>query len=114
MKAKLVLQPLSKLPRRFLSGVLELVIKYFPHYKSQYVNIVATAAYCGNTGYATDLWPKYYFEEREQIDFCGQPFYITRYWHDYLTRMYGDYMTPPEEADRNAHVSELVPVEKQQ
>jgi lipopolysaccharide cholinephosphotransferase len=30
----------------------------------------------------------------------------------YLKSLYGDYMTPPKESDRNAHVSELVPVEK--
>lgn len=103
-KAKIILVPLSKLPRRFLSNVLELVIKHFPHYKSKYVNIVATAAYCGNTGYATDLWPKQYFEERELVDFCGEQFYITRHWDAYLTRMYGDYMTPPQEKNRiNKH-----------
>lgn len=30
----------------------------------------------------------------------------------YLKSLYGDYMTPPKESDRNAHVSELVPVQE--
>jgi lipopolysaccharide cholinephosphotransferase len=29
----------------------------------------------------------------------------------YLKSLYGDYMTPPKESDRNAHVSELVPID---
>ena len=33
-------------------------------------------------------------------------------YDNYLRSLYGDYMTPPKEADRNAHVSELVPVVK--
>ena len=101
VKAKLVLGTLSKLNRVFLGNVLEWIITRFPHRNSQYVNIVATANYCGNTGYATDLWPKYFFEEREEVEFCGKQFYITRHWDEYLTRMYGDYMTPPQEKARS-------------
>jgi lipopolysaccharide cholinephosphotransferase len=103
-KAKLVLVPLSKLPRKFLGDMLEWVIVHFPHYKSRYVNIVATAAYCGNTGYAKDLCPKCYFEELEKAEFCGESFYITKYWHEYLTKIYGDYMVLPTEDKRvNKH-----------
>lgn len=100
-KSKLIYGSLSRLSRSFWSNMLECVIKYFPHFKSKYVNIVATANYCGNTGYATDLWPKKYFEDIITIDFCGNKFYITKYWHEYLTRMYGDYMTPPDINNRN-------------
>lgn len=99
--SKLVLGSLSKLDRQFLGNVLELVIKHFPHHNSKYVNIVATANYVNDTGYATDLWPKYFFEEREEVDFCGKRFYITKHWDAYLTRMYGDYMTPPKENNRS-------------
>ncbi len=104
-KAKLVYGSLSKLGRRFWSGVLEhLVIKHFPHFRSKSVNIVATANYCNNTGYATDLWPKYFFENRLLTPFEGEMFYITQHWEEYLTEMYGDYMTPPaENARSNKH-----------
>lgn len=100
-KAKLVLGTLSKLGRRFWGNVLELIIKHFPHWNSQYVNIVATANYCGNTGYEKDLCPKRYFHELELVDFCGKKFYITKYWDEYLTKIYGDYMTPPQESARS-------------
>ena len=80
MKSKLTLGTLSKLDRRFLGDVLEVIIKHFPHRNSRFVNIVATAAYCNNTGYATDLWPKYFFVERELVDFCGRKFYVTKHW----------------------------------
>ena len=104
-KSKLVFGTLSKLGRRFWSNVLEyLVIKYFPHFRSKYVDIVATANYCGNTGYAKDLCPKEYFTEFELADFCDARFYITKHWDAYLTKIYGDYMTPPKETDRiNKH-----------
>jgi lipopolysaccharide cholinephosphotransferase len=103
-KARVILTALSKLKRQFLGRVLELVITRFPHRNSQYVNIVATANYSGNTGYATDLWPKELYEERELVDFCGERFYIMKQWDAYLTRMYGDYMTPPEYSKRtNKH-----------
>ena len=101
-KSKLVFGTLSKLGRRFWGNVLEyLVIKHFPHFRSKYVNIVATANYCGCTGYATDLWPKKLFDERELVPFEDHAFYITKHWDAYLTEMYGDYMTPPKENDRS-------------
>lgn len=103
-KAKLVLGTLARLDRLLLGNILEWIIVRFPHRNSRYVNIVATANYCGNTGYAKDLCPKKYFEELILTGFCGEQFYITKYWHEYLTKIYGDYMTPPpENARRNKH-----------
>lgn len=99
--SKLVLGTLSKLNRRFLGNLLELVIKHFPHYHSKYVNIVATANYVNNTGYQKDLAPKIYFEELELADFCDKQFYITKHWDAYLSKIYGDYMTPPSENNRS-------------
>jgi len=104
LKSKLILRSLSRFSRRFWGDVLEFVITKFPHFRSKYVNIVATAAYCNNTGYATDLWPKVYFEEIVLIPFEDREFFITRHWDAYLTKMYGDYMTPPPEKARcNKH-----------
>lgn len=102
--SKLVFGMLSKLDRQFLGDILELVIKHFPHRKSKYVNIVATANYVNNTGYSKDLMPKSYFEELELAEFCGKQFYITKHWDSYLTKIYGDYMKPPKENHRaNKH-----------
>ncbi len=103
-KAKLVLLPLSKLSKKTLSNILESIIVHFPHGKSKYVNIVATANYNGNTGYAWDLIPKEYFENVIPTEFEGQEFYITEYWDEYLKSHYGNYMEfPPVEKRINKH-----------
>ena len=34
------------------------------------------------------------------VDFEGHKFPIMANYHEYLTNLYGDYMTPPKEADR--------------
>ena len=94
-KSKVVLGSLSKLPRRFLGDLIEWSIKYFPHHRSMYVNIVATANYNGNTGYSWDLIPQTYLTEIEKTEFEGESFYISSHWDEYLQSHYGDYMTPP-------------------
>lgn len=95
IKSKIVFGILSKLPRRFLGNLVEVTCTKFPHVNSKYVNIVATANYNGCTGYAWDLLPKKYLTEVKRVEFEGELFYITKYWDDYLTSHYGDYMTPP-------------------
>ena len=95
LKAKILLGTLSKLPRRFLGDLVEWNCKRFPHFHARHVDIVATANYNGNTGYAWDLLPKKYLTELVETDFEGERFYITKYWDEYLSSRYGDYMTPP-------------------
>lgn len=103
-KSKLILGSLSKLPRKFLGNLIELCIKFFPHLNSKFVNIVATANYNNNTGYAWDLLPKSYIKEVQLTDFEGENFYITKYWDEYLSSHYGDYMKePPIEKRYNKH-----------
>ncbi len=95
VKSKLILGPLSRLPRRILGNLIEGIIVHFPHFHSRYVNIVATANYNGNTGYAWDLIPKNYLTEIERTEFEGEQFYVSSHWKEYLSSHYGDYMTPP-------------------
>lgn len=103
-KSKLIFGTLSKLPRRFLGDLIEICVKYFPHFKSKYVDIVATANYNNCTGYAWDLLPKSYIDEIQRVDFEGEKFYISKFWDEYLTNHYGDYMTPPKMENRvNKH-----------
>jgi phosphorylcholine metabolism protein LicD len=41
---------------------------------------------------------------QESDVFEGKEFYITKYWDEYLTKMYGNYMAPPpENARSNKH-----------
>ena len=104
IKSKVVLGSLAKLPRRFLGDLIEWTCKCFPHFHSQYVNIVATANYNGCTGYAWDLLPKKFLTEIERVEFEGEQFYISKHWDEYLKSRYGDYMTPPSMEKRtNKH-----------
>lgn len=110
-KAKIVLGSLSKLKRVWLGNLIEICIKYFPHWNSKYVNIVATANYNGCTGYAWDLLPKKYFKETIRVEFEGEYFPITQYWEEYLKSHYGDYMTPPP-LEKRTNKHNMVKVEK--
>lgn len=103
-KSKLIFGTLSKLPRRFLGDLIEICIKYFPHINSKYINIVATANYNNCTGYAWDLIPKAYINQIQRVDFEGEEFYISKFWDEYLTSHYGDYMKLPKMENRvNKH-----------
>ena len=95
LKSKLVLGTLSRLPYGLLHFLIEWNIKHFPHGKSRFVDIVATANYNNNTGYAWDLIPKSYMMQRVETEFEGEKFYITAFWDEYLKSHYGDYMMPP-------------------
>lgn len=84
--------------------MVEWSVKSFPHHNSKYVDIVATANYNGCTGYAWDLLPKIWMTETTQVPFEDCEFPVTKYWHEYLSSRYGDYMTPPPPEKRvNKH-----------
>jgi lipopolysaccharide cholinephosphotransferase len=48
---------------------------------------------CCSGGYK-ELFPKDYLSEPVYMNFEGHKFLVPREWDKYLTRMYGDYMTP--------------------
>lgn len=103
-KSKVVFGSLSKLRRKTLGDLVEWCAKSFPHGQSKYVNIVATANYNGCTGYAWDLIPKEWILETVRVPFEDCEFPISKYWDEYLTSRYGDYMTPPPSNNRmNKH-----------
>lgn len=55
-------------------------------------------------GYTREIMPSYIFELVTEIEFEGQLFYTLLRSHEYLTRLYGDYMTPPPVGQReNRH-----------
>ncbi len=47
------------------------------------------------------------FDDLIMIHFEDSEFKIMKNYDEYLTLLYGDYMTPPDEKDRNGHVGEL-------
>lgn len=40
-----------------------------------------------------------------ELEFENHNFYAPKAWHEYLTRAYGDYMTPPPEEERHGHTA---------
>lgn len=53
------------------------------------------------------LYRSHLFDDLIMIDFEDAKFKIMKNYDEYLTITYGDYMTPPDEKDRNGHVGEL-------
>jgi len=50
-----------------------------------------------------EVMPKEFFGEPVLYEFEGTRFYGVEKADEYLTRLYGDYMTPPPEDKRNGH-----------
>ena len=50
-----------------------------------------------------EIMPSYIFDERIKMEFEGEMFWVPKLYHEYLTQLYGDYMTPPPENKRKPH-----------
>lgn len=50
--------------------------------------------------YRRDCFPRRYFTDSIELMFGGQSASAPAGWHEYLTDLYGDYMTPPPEDER--------------
>lgn len=80
---------------------LDKALKKYPYEKSDYVvNFMGQYTF-------REMFPKSYYQKGtlypfEQYELRGPVEYDL-----VLTQMYGDYMTPPKEQDRNAHAAEL-------
>ena len=53
------------------------------------------------------LYRSHLFDELLMIEFEDTKFKAMKNYDEFLTLKYGDYMTPPDEKDRNGHVGEL-------
>ncbi len=86
---------------------MDRLLKKYPPEKSKYlVNFTGQTSYKFNEMFKKDVYGSGKAYPFEDITMVGPEKY-----DDYLKSLYGDYMTPPKEGDRNAHVSELVPIE---
>lgn len=86
---------------------MDRLLKKYPPEKSKYlVNFTGQTSYKFNEMFKKDVYGRGKAYPFEDITMVGPEKY-----DDYLKSLYGDYMTPPKEGDRNAHVSELVPIE---
>ena len=67
----------------------------------------ATSEFCTTTlqavDYAKKLWRRDWFDESINAEFCGFEFPIPVGYDGRLKAEYGDYMTPPPEAERASH-----------
>lgn len=57
----------------------------------------------GLRGYLGEMWPESYWRETIDVNFGGIPMKVSAHYDEMLTRLYGDYMTPPPPEKRNGH-----------
>ncbi len=93
--------------RKQLDKMDALLKKYPPESSDWLINFMGQTSYKFNEMFKKEVYGKKTTYKFEDFSLIGPEQYDA-----YLTSLYGDYMTPPKESDRNAHVSELVPVEK--
>lgn len=60
----------------------------------------------GHHGYPRESYRARWFASAEEMAFEGERFPVPVGWRELLTNMYGDYMTPPPEAERQGHFEE--------
>ena len=69
----------------------------------------AVSTFCGNG----EIMPRDLFDTVEKMSFEGIEVNVPGKWDEYLTLLYGDYMTPPPEKERTTHhYTEIIDPEK--
>lgn len=94
--------------RKQLEKMDRLLKKYPPEKSDYYVNFMGQTSYKFNEMFKKEIYGNKTLYPFEDMEMVGPEQYDA-----YLKSLYGDYMTPPKQSDRNAHVSELVPVDKE-
>ncbi len=88
-------------PHRWLAGVDKL-LKRYPLTKSEYiVNFMGQYKF-------KEMFPKTYYGEGKLYPFEDMELMGPVNYDAVLTQLYGDYMTPPKDAEKNAHAAELI------
>lgn len=87
---------------------MDRLLKKYPPEKSDYlVNFTGQTSFKFNEMFKKEIYgtgKEYPFEDMMLVG--------PEQYDAYLKSLYGDYMTPPKESDRNAHAAELVPVQE--
>ena len=86
--------PIAKmLPYKYIVKKINYWLKKYDNLDCEYV-----VNSSGDYDVRKETFPKYYFDELKEIKFEDGKFYISKYYDEILTQIYGDYMTlPPEE-----------------
>ena len=75
---------------------------------SKYVHSFFGAA----SRFEKNVFPRQWFEEYTELDFEGEKFPVSKYYHEMLTKIYGDYTVIPSEEERECKVhGEIVDLE---
>lgn len=85
---------LRPIPSPTLMNWLQATLQLSHNDESTYVVIFSGMSYRG------DCLPRRYFNESVDLMFGGNSASAPAMWHEYLTDLYGDYMTPPPEVDK--------------
>ncbi|MBR2965583.1 MAG: LicD family protein [Clostridia bacterium] len=93
---------MKKLPRCILLFLRNAVRVYYTLTSSK--KVICTVA--GSYGYPRETYPSEWFDERAELKFEDEVFPVPKEYDKALTHMYGDYMTPPPENERNGHFIE--------
>lgn len=83
------------LPRRLAIALYERLGKWLPYEQCE---LVINAA--GAWGYKKETAPRIWFAEGEKMKFEDIQAPVPKNWDAYLSRIYGDYMQPPPESQR--------------
>lgn len=97
--ARLAFRLVSRLPSGFIKWLRRFTVGFFGIFCSG--KRLATVA--GNHGYPRETYDAKWFEESVMLTFEGKEYPAPKQWHSLLSSMYGDYMTPPDENDRDGH-----------
>ena len=81
---------------------LDRALKRFPYAKSDYL-VNAMGAWKFN-----EMFHKKYYGEGRPYPFEDTTVWGPEDFHHVCTQLYGDYMTPPKDADKNHHQSEII------
>lgn len=80
---------------------LKKTLEYFPVEKAEYVMV-----YPSPYG-KKEMVPRSYYGDGTKGEFEGFGVRLPSRYHDLLTRIYGDYMTPPPESERTIHYEQM-------
>lgn len=89
--------------------LIEKTTRKFPYESSEYCMFYETEVY----GMRRNIIPKKWIEETVWVPFENIQVRVPKYYHEYLTHIYGDYMTPPPEDKRDdRHIIKYLDFEK--